>query len=274
VPVAATSAQFGTRTLRYLEARPAVSARPRGVLVLLHAFALNARMWESQFRLAEDGWRIVAPQYRRSDGGDDEPGAASLDDYAADVIDLLDALHVEDAAVAGLSMGGYVAFALLRLAPRYVRALVLADTRPQADSPEALEGRDKILALVRDRGVAAVADELLPKLLSEKTRRDRPDIVNAVRSLILSNGPMSISDEIHAMKRRPDSSPLLAGIHVPTLVVVGTADEITPPAVAEQMRAAIGGSELVVIPDAGHLSNLEQPRAFDDALARFLAHRV
>src|SRR5262249_16873934 len=104
---------------RYVEALPRRDVRRRGTLVLIHAFPANARMWEPQLALADAGWHIVAPQLRRFDGGDAEPPAASMDDYAGDIIDLLDALHVGEAVIAGLSMGGYIAFAMFRHAPRY-----------------------------------------------------------------------------------------------------------------------------------------------------------
>ncbi|HEV3141067.1 MAG TPA: alpha/beta fold hydrolase, partial [Vicinamibacterales bacterium] len=106
---------------RYLEATPRGNVRARGVLLLLHAFPLNARMWEAQLALAEQGWRVIAPQMRGVDGGTADPPTQTLDDYAGDVIDLLDRLHVEEAVIGGCSMGGYLAFALLRLAERYVR---------------------------------------------------------------------------------------------------------------------------------------------------------
>src|SRR5579872_950188 len=135
--------------LRYLEALPSAGTRPRGVLVLLHAFPLNARMWTGELALVERGWHVLVPQLRGFDGGGGDPPAQTMDDYAGDVIDLLDGLHVKQAVVGGLSMGGYVAFAILRLAARYVQGLVLADTRPQADTPEGIAARDKMLALVQ-----------------------------------------------------------------------------------------------------------------------------
>lgn len=248
--------------------------RRRGTLLFLHAFPLNARMWTSQLALADLGWRVVAPHFRGFEGGRSDPPASSLDDYAADVIDLLDALHCEEAVCAGLSMGGYVAFAILRLAPRYVQALVLADTRPQADAPEGLEGRRRMLQLVREKGTEAVANDMLPKLLGETTQRQHREVVERVRQLILLNDQAAIAGAVTAMMTRPDSTPLLAAIHVPTLVVAGEEDTLTPPAVAEDMHRAIAGSELCLIPGAGHLSNLEQPKAFNEALARFLDHRV
>lgn len=263
--------------IHYIEALPPPSARRRGVLLLLHAFPLNARMWEPQLVLAARGWHVVAPQTRGFDGALVDAPVASIDDYAADLIDLLDALHIEDTVVCGLSMGGYIAFALLRHAPHYVSGLILADTKSSADTPEAVEGRRRMMKLVRDkrdRGVAAVADEMIPKLLGETTRATRPTVVERVRSLILSNDPEPVADALQALMTRPDSTPLLSTIRVPTLVLVGEEDGVTPPAAAEEMHARVPGSEIVRVPAAGHLSSLEQSDAFTDALARFLDHRI
>ena len=272
--------------LRYLEASPRASTssghpervegrgRPRGVLVLIHAFPLNARMWEPQLALADDGWTVIAPQLRGMDGGDGDPSASSIDDYAGDVIDLLDALHVEDAVIGGVSMGGYVTFALFRHAPRYFRGMVLADTRPQADTPEGVEARQRMIALVREKGAAAVANEMLPKLLADSTREQQPAVVERVRALVLANSAEAIAGALTAMMTRPDSTPLLERIHCPTLILVGDRDAVTPPAVSEEMHRLIRGSELAVIEGAGHLSNVEQPAAFNKALAPFLEHRV
>ena len=253
---------------------PPATERLRGVLVLLHAFPLNARMWEGQLALADAGWRVIAPHFRGFDGDTGDPPATSLEDYAGDVIDLLDALHIKQAVAAGLSMGGYTAFAMLRHAARYVQALVLADTRPEADTSEAIEGRRKMLELVQARGPAAVAEEMLPKLLGETTRRTRPDVVDRVRTLVLSNSAVAVAGAVRAMMTRPDSTPLLSTIHVPVLSLDGDEDTVTPPAIAEQMHGGIAGSELTIIAGAGHLSNLEQPEAFNGALAHFLAHRL
>jgi pimeloyl-ACP methyl ester carboxylesterase len=247
--------------------------------VLIHAFPLNARMFEAQLELADGGWHVVAPQLRgfdlaRATDVSTEPPATSIDDYAGDVIDLLDALHVGEAVIGGVSMGGYIAFAVFRHAPRYFQGLLLADTRPQADTAEGIEGRKRMLALVGAKGPAAVADEMLPKLLSDETRQMRREIVGRVRDLVLANSTEAIAGAISALMTRPDSTPLLSSVHCPTLIVVGERDTITPPPLSDAMCAAIPGSELVTIPGAGHLSNVEQPRAFNQALARFLEHRV
>jgi 3-oxoadipate enol-lactonase len=242
--------------------------------VLLHAFPLNARMWEPQLGIAQRGWHVIAPQARGVDGGDSDPPATTIDDYTADLVDLLDRLHIDDAVICGLSMGGYLAFSLFRRAANYVRALVLADTRPQADTMEGRQARLATLSLLEAHGPAAVVDSLLPKLLAEATRARRPDVVNRVRELAAANSAASLAGAIRVLMSRPDSMSLLPSIRVPTLIVVGEDDAITPPTVAEEMSALIPGAGLVRIQAAGHLSSLERPDAFNDALARFLDHRV
>lgn len=241
-------------------------------------------MWEPQLAMAENGWRVLAPHFR----GMDDPATAAaesssqpqvwptptVDDYAGDVIDLLDSLKVEDAVFVGLSMGGYVSFSLFRLAARYVRGLVLADTRATADTPEAVEGRKRLLGVLRDRGAAAVADEMIPKLLGATTQRDQPAVASQIRSLVLSNPATAIAGAINVLMTRPDSTETLAGIHCPTLIIVGEEDTLTPPAMSRDMLRAIGGSELAVLPKAGHLSSIETPELFNAALARFLEHRI
>ena len=245
-----------------------------GTLLLIHGFPLSARMWDAQFELANKGWRVLAPQLRGFDGPAAADAATSVDDFAADTIDLIDALHIEEAVVGGLSMGGYIAFAMFRHAPRYFRGLVLADTRASGDTPEAVEGRKRMIQLVRDKGPAAAAEELLPRLLGETTRATRPDIVEALRGLILSNSAETIAGALVALMTRPDATRLLSTIHCPTLVVVGDEDVLTPPTFSEDIKRGIAQAELAIIPGAGHMSNMEQPAAFNHTLAQFLEYRV
>jgi pimeloyl-ACP methyl ester carboxylesterase len=194
----------------------------------------------------------------------------SLDDYAADIGHLLDCLEIDNAVIAGLSMGGYIAFALFRMDPDRVTAMLLADTRAQADTPEGRQGRARMRELLAREGPPAIAREMLPKLLTERTRRERPDLAAEVRGMIESNRAAALDAAIAAMMARPDSTPDLARIAVGTLVVVGEEDSVTPVTEAESMHRAIVRSTLTVLPGAGHLSNLEQPELFSKALADFL----
>ena len=259
---------------RYLDVPPAGGVRPAGTLVLIHGFPLNPSMWDPQLAFAERGWRLIVPELRGFGEGAGDPPVTSIDDYAGDVIDLLDRLQVESAVVCGLSMGGYIAFSMFRHAPNYFRGLVLADTKSQGDTPEAVAGRKNMQQLTREKGAAAVADALLPKLVGETTRRKRPAVAEAVRKQITGNSVEAIVGALTALMTRPDSTPTLSTIHCPVQIVVGDEDAITPPPLSEQMQRDIRGSELTVIKGAGHMSNMEQPAVFNDALARFLEHRV
>lgn len=237
-------------------------------VILLHAFPVRAEMWRPQLASAPAGWRILAPDLRGFGAGPPLDRRVSVDEYALDVAALMDALEIERAAIGGLSMGGYITFALFRQAPARFTAMVLADTRPQADTPSGREARLQMRALVAEQGAPAVARQMLPKLLSADAA---PDAIDAVRRWIESAAPGAIDAAIGALMDRPDSTPDLGRIGVPALVLVGEADALTPFADSETMQRAIARSRLVVIPGAGHLSNVEQPAAFSRALADFLA---
>jgi pimeloyl-ACP methyl ester carboxylesterase len=176
--------------------------------------------------------------------------------------------------ICGLSMGGYIAFAMYRHAATYFRGMVLADTRSQADTPETVAGRKAIQQLVREKGQGAVADALLPKLVCDSTRSSKPAVVENLRTQITSSSVEAIVGALDALMTRPDSTPMLPTLRIPILIVVGAQDAITPPPLSEQMHHDIPGSQLVVIPDAGHMSNMEQPTAFNDAFGSFLDKRV
>jgi pimeloyl-ACP methyl ester carboxylesterase len=171
-------------------------------------------------------------------------------------------------------LGGYVAFSLFRRAPAYFQGLVLIDTRSAADTPEAIEGRKRLIGVAREKGPTAVADEMIEKLLGTTTRRQNPQLVERVRELILSNSAEAIVGAINVLMTRPDSTSLLSSIHCPTLIVVGEEDTLTPPSMSRDLQRGIPGSELAVLRKSGHLSSLEQPEAFNAELARFLDHRV
>ena len=253
------------RTVRYLEAGV---GRP---MLLLHAFPLNADMWRPQLERPPAGWRLIAPDFRgfgeTSIDGDD----VGMDDYAGDILMLMDDLALERPVVGGLSFGGYVTFALFRRAPERIGGMVLADTRSTADTEDGLLARRTLLEAVRREGLAGVPDRQIPKVLGATTRHERPEVVAAVRRLIEGNGAPAIEAAIVALMRRPDSTADLNRINVPTLIIVGEEDEITPIADAQAMHRAIDGSSLVVLPRAGHLSNLEAPEAFSTTISEWVA---
>jgi len=259
------------RRIGYLEA--AGGSAPDRALILLHAFPLSADMWRPQLAAVPPGWRFIAPDLRgfgesAPGGGLDTP--SSIEDYGEDVLALLDGLALGPVVVAGLSMGGYAAFSLLRLQPDRVAALVLADTRAEADGDAARASRDAMRETLAAGGAAGVFDTMRVGLLGETTRTSRPDVAERVRAIAVAQPAIGIRDALHRLKSRPDSTPLLGAIACPVLIVVGEEDQITTPDVARSLHARIAGSSLALIPKAGHLSNLEQPGEFNAALTRFL----
>ena len=241
-------------------------------VVLLHAFPLHSGMWQPQFEALAGRRRLIAPDLKGFGGSDapDDPGQYSMEGYADELAGLLDHLGVERVVLGGLSLGGYVAFAFVRRHRARVAALVLADTRAEADTPEVRDRRDKQLRQLAEEGTDPVIEAQLAALLSDHTRQHRPDVVEQARGLMAANPAAGFVGALEAMKRRPDVSDELAAIDVPTLVVVGEDDKVSPVEVAESMASRIPQARLVVVPDAGHLSSLEAPEAFNEALADFL----
>ena len=240
-------------------------------VVLLHAFPLHAGMWAPQLEHLSARRRVIAPDLLGF-GGSDAPESLfryTMLGYADLVTGLLDGLGLDRVVLGGVSMGGYVAFAFLHEHARRVAALILADTRASADTSEVFERRTDQQDQVARIGTAALIEVLLAGLLSEHTRATRLELVEQVRRL-MANPPAGYIGGLEAMKHRPDSTELLGRITVPTLVVVGEDDALSPPEVAREMQARIPRAELVVLPRAGHLSNLEAADEFNAAVERFL----
>ncbi len=187
-----------------------------------------------------------------------------------DIVDLLEQLGVKRAVIGGCSMGGYATLALFQSRPDLFDGLVLANTRAGADSPEARANRRNMLALVDREGPSGVARDMMPKLIGATTRETNPSIEANVRRLIKQQSPVAVRSAIHRMMHRTDSTPLLAQVSVPSLVITGAEDEMIPVDESRRMAAAITGATLVIVPGAGHLANMEQPDAFNNALNTFL----
>lgn len=238
-------------------------------VVFLHAFPLNRTMWAPQTSALAGDWRCIAIDFRGF--GESAPtGPFTIDRYADDVGELLGDIGVRRAIIVGLSMGGYVAFALWRRHAPRVRALVLADTRAGADSEEGKAKRREMIASAKSAGAAAVADAMMPGIIGKTTRAKHPELVQEMRTMLERAPVPGLVAALQSMMDRADSVPTLATIDVPTLIVAGEEDVLTPPKESEAMHAAIRGSRLEIIPRAGHAANFERPSAFNHVAAEFL----
>lgn len=249
-------------------------------LVLLHGFPLDRSIWGHQVRKLADVARVIAPDLRGFGGSVPAAGttpdatasaATTMDDHAADVATLLDELGVPTAVVGGVSMGGYVAMAFHRGYSRRLRGLVLVDTRSGPDSAEARASRDAAAALARERGTAAVAAQMIAKMLTPENARPGAPLRVALEALMSAQPVDGVVAALAAIRDRPDSAASVARISVPTLVVCGADDVLIPPSESEALWSAIPRARLVVIPGAAHLPNYECPAEFDVAIREFLA---
>lgn len=238
-------------------------------VVLLHGFPHNRSLWAPQVTALFPFARCIVPDLR---GFGESPARPpyDMDRYADDVASLMDALGVRQAVIAGISMGGYVAFALWRRHRARVRGLLLADTRAGADDEAGRQRRRELIEAARKGGSAAVADRTIEGMLGRRTRARAPGLVGSVHTMLAAAPAEGAIGALEAMIARPDSTPTLGTIDVPTLVVVGEDDVLTPPAEARALHAAIRGSRLEVIGGAGHLSNVERPAAFNQVTGEFL----
>jgi pimeloyl-ACP methyl ester carboxylesterase len=239
----------------------------RSPLLLVHGWPLDRSIWDAQLGAFGSERRIVAPDLA---GFGDSRGKShtSVEAHADDLAQLVERLGLDGFVLAGLSMGGYIALAYARRYPERLAGLVLADSRAEPDDEAARAGRAASIELVRSEGLGALAGRLVGRLLAEEAS---PSSRDGLSAMILRQDPEAVTAALTAMAERPDARPALGEIRVPTLVVVGALDVVTPPAAAEAMAGAIPGARLVVVPGAGHLSNFEEPGAFNAALRAFLA---
>ena len=239
-------------------------------VILLHGFPHDRRLWMRQLPALGACCRCIAPDLRGF-GESTTARPYSMDQYADDLAQLMDALEIGSAVVVRLSMGGYITLACWRRHRARLRALVLADTRAGADSEEGKRKRHDMIALARERGSDAVADAMITAMVGKTTRERQPEVAAAMRAMLAAAPVDGIAGALEAMMARPDSTPTLAAITVPTLIVVGDEDVLTPPEESRAMHAAIAGSRLEVIPHAGHVSNVERPAAFNRVVSDFVA---
>ena len=249
-------------------------------VVLLHAFPLDGRMWAPQVEALSTAFTVIVPDLRgfgAARGAVVDPEAAQLgegawmDLLADDVALLLDRLEIERAVVAGLSLGGYLAFALWRRHAERISALALISTQAGQDSEAAARNRLEMAERVGEDGVAFVPTVMLPRLLGETSRSTRPEVVERVTRLIIEQSPAGVAAAQRGMATRADSTATLASIDVPTLVVAGAEDEIIPVDDAKLLATAVRNGRLVEIESAGHLVNLEQAERLNQLVYQFVS---
>jgi 3-oxoadipate enol-lactonase len=236
-------------------------------IVFLHAYPLNASMWDAQ-RAAFTHRQLLAPDFPGFGGR--PPGARTLDGFAESVLEDMDSAGIDRAVFVGLSLGGYVAFRIHARWPRRVAGVVFADTRSGPDSVESASKRTEQAERVQREGVGWLPETVIPAILGETTRRDRPEVVARIRRMILDANAEGVARALLAMRDRPDSTDSLPKIGVPVLAMAGAEDTLTPVEEARRIADGTPNGSLVVVPAAGHLSNLENPQAFNSALREFL----
>jgi pimeloyl-ACP methyl ester carboxylesterase len=252
-------------------------------LVLVHGFPLDHTMWQPQITEFSEHFRVIAPDLRGfgASAWPVRPAAeaarheVSMELMADDVAHVLDALGVHEPVVlCGLSMGGYVAFQFLRKYGSQVRALVLCDTRSVADTATVAAARLETAKHVLAAGTESLAESMLPKLFAAASFGAYPAMIEATRQMIYRASRQGVAAALGGLASRPDASGMLGEIRVPTLVMVGRHDAISSPEEMQIMAASIPGAQFVVLPEAGHMSPLESPAAFNQSLAEFLAHTM
>src|SRR5688500_12004506 len=237
-------------------------------LVLLHGFPLDSRIWREQIAGLSDRFRVITPDLRGfGQSKSNEP--FTMESLADDVHALLADLQALPCILGGLSMGGYVALAYAKKYPTDLRGLALIDTKAEGDTAEGKAGREKMIELARSQGTKAVAEQMMPKMLAPDADKTRPQVKRELDQIMNAQTPLTIEHALAAMRDRPDLVTSLASIAMPTLVIVGEHDAITPPTGAEKMNKAIPKSTYVVVRGAGHMSPMEQPQQVADALRRF-----
>jgi 3-oxoadipate enol-lactonase len=267
--------QLGNLSLHYSDQGSGIP------LLLIHGFPLNRKLWEDQLSDLSDVARVIAPDLRGHGDSPATPASSpnqqvySMDLLADDCIHLLDALNItQPVVVAGLSMGGYVSFALYRKYPQRVAGLVLAATRAAADTPEGKINREKAVEQALQGGAQAIAQSMIQRMLAPKAYENRPELIEAAMNIMHDVSVEGIVGDLYGMRDRPDSTASLSGISVPTLIIHGADDQIIPMREAQDMQKNIPGATLRVIPDAGHLVNLEQPQLFNQAVREFLTKGI
>lgn len=239
-------------------------------VVLIHGFPFNHEMWGPQIELLERKFRVIAYDVRghgKSGVGD---GQYMLEIFVDDLIGMLDYLKINKAVLCGLSMGGYISLRAVERNPERVSALILADTQARADSNEAKLRRAAAIKSVKVNGVSAYAESFVKAVFAPQSFTTKSDAVEKIKRIIQSNSSLGICGTLLALASRTDTTESLPAIKVPTLILVGEHDAVTPPSASQEMHSRIPNSEIHIIPNAAHMSNLENPEEFNRHIMNFL----
>ena len=240
-------------------------------LLLIHGFPLDHTLWDPQRAALSKVANVLAPDLRGFGTGASAADVMPMEGFASDLHALLDTNGIDRVVLCGLSMGGYIALAFWSLYPERVQALVLCNTKATADTPEGREGRHETARNAQEKGVPVIARGMIGKVLSAYTRANKPELVARVEAMMARQSPGAVAAASLGMAERPDRTTMLTSITVPTLIITGEADELMPLPTSQAMADAIPGARLVVLPNAGHLSNVEAPELFNAAARDFLA---
>jgi pimeloyl-ACP methyl ester carboxylesterase len=240
-------------------------------ILFVHGFPLDHTMWQSQLDEFAKTHRVIAPDLRGFGESSVTPGTVEMKDFANDLAAVLNALGVDEpVCICGLSMGGYVGWQFVRHHGSRVGSLIFCDTKATADTREAIEGRMRLANAVMEHGAQMAFDAMLPKLVAETTTKNRKDVVERLKSVIINTDPEAIAAALRGMAARPDSTSLLEKINVPTLVIVGEHDALTPPAEMRKMAESIRGAKFVEVPNVGHMAPMEDSATVNKAMREFL----
>lgn len=251
------------------------SGNPTGVPVLfVHGFPFSSAMWDAQLEAASRRYRTIAYDIRGMGNSEVGDGQYTIEGHVDDLLGVLDHLGIAKAVVVGLSMGGYIALRALERNPERFLAAVLCDTRSEADDNAGRVKRAAGAASVKRDGAAAFAESFVPAVFAPESLRTKPEAVKLIREIISTTSPLSIAGHLIAMAARTDTTDSLASIAVPTLIMVGEKDAVTPPAAARALHERMPKSELHIVPGAAHMSNLENPEFFNARLMEFLEQVV
>jgi 3-oxoadipate enol-lactonase len=239
-------------------------------IVLIHGFPFSHEMWDPQIEALQKRFRVIAYDLRGHGKSGVDDGQYTLEFFVDDLLGLLDYLGIERAVLCGLSMGGYIALRAIERNPERVRGLILADTQARADSNAAKLRRATAIKSVKAMGVRAYAEDFVKSVFAPQTLTSNKVEVEKIKRIIQSNSSLGICGASLALASRTDTTEALPSIKIPTLILAGEHDTLTPPSASHEMHKMIPNSEIHVIPNAAHLSNLENPEEFNKHLLDFL----